>query len=174
MNWVRLMDAYPCEWVCVSPGGNAGKTACHTWNKRTASPLHTHRAYNYQLFSLLRKNWKSQNVLCGKQIQITDTVMPQRATAYLILWNIEIKLMLNINDSSWAILVLYWRISFGEYWAGGTDLEKQVVWKLTYPQCTLLKQWKTKNLVWKSAMQRLALCRDIRSLIFMLHNKLRT
>ena len=33
--------AYPYEWGCVSPGGSAEKTSCHTWCKRTASPLHT-------------------------------------------------------------------------------------------------------------------------------------
>ena len=38
---VRKEDSYPYEWGCVSPGGNAGKTSCHTWNKRTASPLYT-------------------------------------------------------------------------------------------------------------------------------------
>lgn len=35
----RKENSYPCERGCVSAAGNVGKTACHTWNKRMASPL---------------------------------------------------------------------------------------------------------------------------------------
>jgi len=38
--WVdRRTEAYPYEWGCVSPGGSAAQTSCHTWYKQKVSHL---------------------------------------------------------------------------------------------------------------------------------------
>ena len=51
-SWVLSTGAYPYEWGCVSPGGSAEKTSCHTWCKRTASPLHT-QSTNFSITKII-------------------------------------------------------------------------------------------------------------------------
>lgn len=101
------MDSYPYEWVCVSPGGNAGKTSCHTWNTQMASPLHT-------------QNIKLLAITPIKQLRKKKTFGGKRKI--LKMWNREIQKQILLTQANgickynWCQINLSWGYFFGIHW----------------------------------------------------------
>lgn len=129
INWnrVRWMDAYPYEWVCVSPGGNAGKTSCHTWNTQMASPLHTQ---NIKLLAILPiRQLREKKALDGKKnpknVKSGNTETDRLLTSAKGILG-EKKQLFKCN---WCQIICHVVILVF------TGLE-QLEWKLTYPQHT--------------------------------------
>lgn len=112
INWnrVRWMDAYPYEWVCVSPGGNAGKTSCHTWNTQMASPLHTQ---NIKLLAITPIRQLRKKKVWGKKYpKNVKSGKTKRSTAYSSQWETG----KNICRYKWSQITLSCGYFFGIHW----------------------------------------------------------
>lgn len=75
--------------------------------------------------------------------EITDAVLPQRATAYLSYWDIGIKLhiykcvykpcQLSWVDYIIILVLIYWCISSGKYWGSSHSLGRTIRLEVDLP-----------------------------------------
>lgn len=132
------MDAYPYEWVCVSPGGNAGKTSCHTWNTQMASPLHTQ---NIKLLAYYAYWTAEEKKVWGEKILNMKSGKTNRSIAYS-----------SHSDSGINICKYNWsQIKFSSGYFFGNDWLWIIRMKVDLPTAYLLNNKKTKIVVWKDA-----------------------